>query len=92
MKSPRIEQKTSSNYPSSSSSFKKVKHYFHPDDNFKVDHSWGKGSQLLKVQNLKTQKRAVPEIKAIRRLALLALKKSKKKKPVNACSFIILTL
>jgi hypothetical protein len=56
MKSPRIEQKTSSNYPSSSSSFKKVKHYFHPDDNFKVDHSWGKGSPIAessKPQNSK---------------------------------------
>jgi len=41
MKTLKNEQKTSSNYPSSSYSFKKLTHYFHPDDDFREDHSWG---------------------------------------------------
>ncbi|MEJ7560304.1 MAG: hypothetical protein WKF66_18490 [Pedobacter sp.] len=46
MKTSKNEQKTSSNYPSSSSSFKKLSHYFHPDDDFRIDHSWGSTSTV----------------------------------------------
>ncbi|MBC7565566.1 MAG: hypothetical protein H7223_01205 [Pedobacter sp.] len=46
MKTLKNEQKSSSNYPSSNYSFKKLSHYFHPDDDFREDHSWGEKSSV----------------------------------------------
>jgi hypothetical protein len=48
MKTSKNEQKSSLNYPFSSSSFKKLRHYFHPDDDFREDHSWGEHSDVPK--------------------------------------------
>ena len=41
MKTLKNETKPSSNYPSSTFSVKKLTHYFHPDDDFREDHTWG---------------------------------------------------
>jgi hypothetical protein len=46
MKTLKNEQKPSSNYPSSSFSIKKFAYYFHPDDDFREDHTWGEKSKL----------------------------------------------
>jgi hypothetical protein len=54
MKTSKNEQKTSSNYLSSTAPFKKLRYYFHPDDDFRVDHSWGSVSPIL--ENVKSAK------------------------------------
>jgi hypothetical protein len=41
MKTLKNEPKPSSNSPSSTFSVKKLIHYFHPDDDFREDHTWG---------------------------------------------------
>ena len=41
MKTIKNEQKPSLNYPSTVISFKRMSHYFHPDDDFREDHHWG---------------------------------------------------
>jgi hypothetical protein len=56
MKTLKNEQKTSSNYPSSTFSFKKLSYYFHPDDDFREDHSWGNQSGVT--SNARTEKPA----------------------------------
>lgn len=46
MKTLKIETKPSSNYPSSTFSVKKLTRYFHPDDDFREDYTWGEQASL----------------------------------------------